>query len=262
MYCTPAEVREMGSGLTTSSASFPVSDALLRSVIERASRFFDLECGVEPEYFEPALYPAWRSATAYIVGDIVVPTTANDHVYRVTTAGTTAASEPTWPTGSGLTVTNGTVVFTEYGADVVASERIFYGDGSSFLKLDPFIPETIDDEVSVPSGYAAPEFVVRDGYLVLASSGSLSYRIAPYPSLRGAGWYSGLPITVTAKWGYSETPEDVKMAVIELTINLLRETDPASLKLTGIDNQPLRESLPPRVREVAKKYRARQGVLV
>ena len=67
---------------------------------------------------------------------------------------------------------------------------------------------------------------------------------------------------MTARWGYEQTPEDVKMAVIEMVINLLRETDPASLNLLDLERQPLREKAPPRVWEVAKRYQMQNAVLV
>lgn len=56
--------------------------------------------------------PAWVTLTAYLVGDTVEPTVDNGFRYTVTVAGTTAASEPTWPTtGIGSTVTDGTVTW-------------------------------------------------------------------------------------------------------------------------------------------------------
>jgi len=63
----------------------------------------------------------WQSGHAYVVGDTVRPTTPNRHQYRVITAGTSGSSEPSWPTAG--TVTNGTVVFAENGADVPAGAK-------------------------------------------------------------------------------------------------------------------------------------------
>ena len=58
----------------------------------------------------------WVTLTAYTTADAVQPTTANGKVYDCTTAGTTAASEPTFPTGAiGDTVVDGTVVWTLRG---------------------------------------------------------------------------------------------------------------------------------------------------
>lgn len=61
---------------------------------------------------------AWKASTAYIVNQSVPPTTPNGHKYICTTAGTSAASEPTWPTTTGATVSDGGVTWTENGVSV------------------------------------------------------------------------------------------------------------------------------------------------
>src|SRR5262245_13322640 len=53
----------------------------------------------------------WTATSPYQVGDVVTKATGGDGTFLVTTAGTTGASEPTWPTADGGCVTNGTVVF-------------------------------------------------------------------------------------------------------------------------------------------------------
>lgn len=248
MYVSLAEVRASAQGMTTSAVP-AATDDLVRDLIERASRMFDRQCGVPEEYFESALYPVWESGHVYVVGEIVTPTTANAHRYRVTTAGTSGASEPIWPTSSGGPVTNGNVVFTEHGADVVASARTFYPGGLNHLKLDPYVAGTLTG-LTVPSGYETPYYVQRGGYLIRTGS---DY-VLPVTTSDWI-WNAGVPVTVTAKWGFSETPADVRQAVIELVINLWREVDPASQKLVNLDGMALRESLPPRVREIARHRR-------
>lgn len=57
-------------------------------------------------------------STAVTVGQTTVPSTSNGRMYRCSTAGTTGSSEPTWPTTSGGTVTDGTAVWTEMSADI------------------------------------------------------------------------------------------------------------------------------------------------
>lgn len=138
----------------------------------------------------------------------------------------------------------------------VATNKIVYGDGTHFLKLPPYVSGSLDTDITIPDGYTAPAFIERDGYLLLSSNGVVMHQIVPYHHY--SGWYSGVPITVSAKWGFEETPQDVKLAVIELAINLWRETDPAEIKLVSIENQPLREEIPPRVKAIAKRYRARE----
>lgn len=59
---------------------------------------------------------AWASETAYTATQVVIPATMADQLaglaYECTTAGATGATEPTWPTTVGGTVTDGTAVWT------------------------------------------------------------------------------------------------------------------------------------------------------
>lgn len=56
----------------------------------------------------------WTTGIAVTTGTYVSPTTPNGHIYVCTTAGTTGSTEPTFPTGVGSTVTDGsTLVWTE-----------------------------------------------------------------------------------------------------------------------------------------------------
>lgn len=140
-------------------------------------------------------------------------------------------------------------------SDNSVSERTIYGDGTNFLKLPPYVPGSLNTSLTYPDGYSALEFAERGGYLVRTESGILNAYLM-------GGWYENVPITVSAKWGFVKTPADVNAAIIEFVINIIRETDPAHLKLVNIDGQPLRERMPPRVASVAKYYRLNTGVMV
>lgn len=147
----------------------------------------------------------------------------------------------------------------------IAQAKTFYGNGTNYLKLPPYVPGSLNPDITLPDGYTVPTFTEQnDGrsfYLILNSGGVLP----PFDRFHNhfwGGWNSGVAVTVSAVWGFRETPADVKMAVIELVLNLWRETDPNNLRLINLENQPLRERIPPRVMEVAKHYRARMGVLV
>jgi hypothetical protein len=59
----------------------------------------------------------WILSTAFVFGAVVMPATKNGHRYKCTTPGTTAATEPTWPTRDGAVVTDGTVTWEEAGPD-------------------------------------------------------------------------------------------------------------------------------------------------
>ena len=55
----------------------------------------------------------WTASTAFSINDYIKPTVANANgwFYICTTAGTSAGSEPTWPTTLANTVTDGSVVW-------------------------------------------------------------------------------------------------------------------------------------------------------
>lgn len=63
---------------------------------------------------------SWAAATAYKAGTLVRPTTGNGYVYRAQGDGTSAGSEPTWPTTVGDEVTDNGVTWTNYGRGVIA----------------------------------------------------------------------------------------------------------------------------------------------
>jgi len=80
------------------------------------------------------LYATWVTITAYVIGDCVVPKAAPNGLYfKATVAGTTGASEPTWPTTVGQTVTDGTVTWTCWGSTAsgnVPTTALFLGNGT------------------------------------------------------------------------------------------------------------------------------------
>ncbi len=61
-----------------------------------------------------AAVAAWAASTAFSVGDIrrAAASQASGLWFRCTTAGTSASSEPSWPTDIGSTITDNTVVWT------------------------------------------------------------------------------------------------------------------------------------------------------
>ena len=73
-------------------------------------------------YVPSTYYAAWSASTVYALGAIRRPSTRNGHRYIVTTIGTSGASTPTWTLEAGATVSDGTVVWTEYGGDMADYE--------------------------------------------------------------------------------------------------------------------------------------------
>jgi len=73
--------------------------------------------------------------TAVSLLDTVIPTTPNGRMYRCTTAGTTAAGEPAWPTTSGGTVSDGTAVWTEMTPDFEAGTNLTEVTGAGYARI-------------------------------------------------------------------------------------------------------------------------------
>jgi hypothetical protein len=86
----------------------------------------------------------WAASTAYSLGNSVKPVNENGYHYECTTAGTSGAAEPAWPTSPGQTVQDGTAVWTcrkyagnllVYGA-LSTSKTIGNGDTAKFAAGD------------------------------------------------------------------------------------------------------------------------------
>jgi hypothetical protein len=70
-------------------------------------------------------YCYWQARATVALGTIARP--GNGHSYKVTTAGATGTSEPTWPTTAGGTVSDGTATWTEVATtDLIAAPDDLY----------------------------------------------------------------------------------------------------------------------------------------
>jgi len=105
-------------------------------------------------------YDVWAASTLYPLNSERVPTVSNGYAYYVRTAGTSGATQPTWPTVAGSTVTDGTVVWVLAGiyawtgtynlraaaaegyrwkaAKVAAQYDVAAGDGTSFTRSQQY----------------------------------------------------------------------------------------------------------------------------
>lgn len=96
---------------------------------------------------------AWVKETAYALRDQVIPTTANGYQYICTTAGTSGATEPTWPTTIGGTVTDGgTLVWTvsyDYEYSLASSNHTFFN-------------KTVSERIVIPSYVTVSSNPVHD----------------------------------------------------------------------------------------------------
>lgn len=105
---TTVEARAELEAMTASSVEPTLSATEITRLLLHARR-------ADYDYTESDLYTDWAAVTTYALNAERVPTTRNGHYYKVTTAGISGATEPTWPTTSGATVVDGTATWTEVG---------------------------------------------------------------------------------------------------------------------------------------------------
>ncbi len=121
----------------------------------------------EPDVPENA--SAWVATTAYALGDWVEPISPTGFAFKATVAGTSDASEPTWPTTEGDTVVDATVTWTTYligtQADEImqlvgVEERILgkgYNAGAVVVKditdVTTYVKDTDYSEVAIIGDY-------------------------------------------------------------------------------------------------------------
>lgn len=127
----------------------------------------------------------FAATSALVAGAYVRPSiaNANGNIYQVTTAGTTGASEPTWPLTSGSTVVSGTVTFTQVGRDIL--QRVNSTAYPLNALIVPAVPNGHYYKVTTAgtSAVSPPVFTLTsgstttDGTAVLTEQGA---DIAPY----------------------------------------------------------------------------------
>lgn len=142
------------------------------------------------------------------------------------------------------------------------SLKTFYGDGTAYLKLPPYTainpstPVVIynDEDETVE----VPDYVERDGFLVIRGYvNGIPTRDLMDAALTDSfnGWPVNDKITVSAKWGFTETPADVKQAVIQIAINNWRASDPAFTSISQSGTPNTLPEIPAQAKEIADRYR-------
>lgn len=120
-------------------------------------------------YVSSAVYasiPAFQISHAYSVGDFIVPTAPASKakwVFRCTTAGTSAASEPSWTTANNGTTTSGGATFTHvtgqstYGWSAAAGDLAsIIGNASRFVAGDRcFVSSDHVENTNVTTNYGS-----------------------------------------------------------------------------------------------------------
>lgn len=142
-----------------------------------------------------------------------------------------------------------------FAAAAGESDKVFFGDGTAYLKLPPYVslgtdPIVIvdinDDELEVP------DYLEQDGHLVIRDEGIRARSVVPDTF---TGWPLNQEITVSANWGFATVPSDVTQAVIQLAILTWRQSDPAFARMSQSGQVVEMRELPLVVQNTIEKYR-------
>jgi len=110
-----------------------------------------------------------------------------------------------------------------------AATKTVYGDGTAFLALPAHTPDSVT-LVTQTGGYSIPDYIQRDGYLIVTDATGIrtSYGYAGLtPGFGAYGvWAYGVPYAVTAAYGVSDDVLDaLRAANLELAVQLWRYRD-------------------------------------
>lgn len=142
------------------------------------------------------------------------------------------------------------------------ADRTFVGDGTAYLKIDPYI-SLADNPVAINEGTIdeadfltenVPDYSEQNGMLVVLAKTQYQ-RFGLTGIGRFEGWPDGKQIEVTANWGFSAVPADVQMAVVHIAIHTWRTADPAFAQISNADNTVSVRTVPRVAEVVIEKYR-------
>jgi hypothetical protein len=128
----------------------------------------------------------WLTGHAYSLGAYVIPTTFGSitgqtgKIFKCTTAGTSAGSQPTWPTTAGGTVTDGgTLVWTE--VSLLFQAGTFTGaevTGTSYARV-----AVTGNSTNFPNASSAQPAVIQNGTAITFPSPGSDWGLA-------VGWFT------------------------------------------------------------------------
>lgn len=219
---SPENLSKALFGTSTAIAAGTVTDEVIPAYAGAlAPTLYQLDTAVLPLVDSQAgtAAAARANTTAYALNVYLVPASANGFYYKVTTAGTSAAAPPTFPTTVGGTVSDGTAVLTCMGKISLVANTDFTYSGSGIVF-------TSTARVTGGENYLV-DYTKKAGNIVEALTSSAKEYELVFEGLNEAR--SGKPVTVHAyrvKLGAAQNlgliTED--FGVLEMTGKLLKDT--------------------------------------
>lgn len=134
-------------------------------------------------------------------------------------------------------------------APAQAAAKTLRGNGLSALPLPTHVPNSIT-EVVVNANYTLPNYTVENGSLIIVDDYN--------NQLRRYAWREGLAITITARWGYAETPEPIQLACMAWTAEWLRDDGGVFTGTFGnmeFSKLLYKKAIPPQVELILGEYK-------
>ena len=219
---SPENLSKALFGTSTAIAAGAVTDEVVPAYAGAlAPTLYQLDTAVLPLVDSQAgsAAAARANTTAYALNVYLVPASANGFYYKVTTAGTSGGTLPTFPTTVGGTVADGTCVLTCMGKISLVANTDFTYSGSGIVF-------TSDARVTGGENYLV-DYTKKAGNVIEALTSSAKEYELVFEGLNEAR--SGKPVTVHAyrvKLGAAQNlgliTED--FGVLEMTGKLLKDT--------------------------------------
>jgi hypothetical protein len=137
--------------------------------------------------------PWYPSSTTRAVGTSAIPRDANGHVYTIITSGISAAEEPVWPTGSGETVNDGTIVWRESGKPSAVAGA--FNGAFSFTRL------TVDANAAVTGTAAQSVTTLITVYGTYSPANSQQFKDVNV--IAGGNMYPAVGVTYSVSGNFS-----------------------------------------------------------
>lgn len=136
-------------GDATNIAAGTVTDEAVDSVyaggLSVVDYMIDTDSAVTVKHAQYAA-SARANSTPYTLGQYYLPATPNGYVYKCSTAGTSAASPPSFSTTMGATFTDGTATFRVVGITAALTEDTNFIASGGGITLDATVPNIYDGE--------------------------------------------------------------------------------------------------------------------
>lgn len=174
--------------------------------------------------------------------------------------------------------------FAKGNPSQTASSRTFWGDGTDYLLIDPYL-STSTLTLTMPTGFSVATYIESNPYVrnrlvqsagqffLVRTYGTDGNRLSSLNERRDyfyaefsnqvdyVGWPAGIKVTLSAKWGWDAVPLDLVEATLETLGSMWRSKDQGFARAVAIEGVAIiNEALPPRARLLCDAYRVGKGM--